>query len=118
MRSQSVILCLALAGLLGPLTAHSAPTVTTVGADTASRIVRFGDLNLESHAGVVVLYSRIKSAAEEVCGPARFSTSDTFQRQRRCEEQAIEKAVLDVRSPQLMSFHMSKTHTLATAQVR
>jgi UrcA family protein len=118
MRSQSVILCLALAGLLGPLTAHSAPAVTTVGADTASRVVRFGDLNLDSRAGVTVLYSRIKSAAEVVCEPAIFSTSNTYLRQRRCEQRAIEQAVLDVGSPRLTSFHMSKTNPVATAQVR
>ena len=118
MRSQSVIRCLALAGFLGPLAAQSAPTVTTVDANIASRIVRFGDLNLENHAGVVVLYSRIKSAAEEVCKPAFFRTSDIYLRLQRCEARAIERAVLDVGSPQLTTFHMSKTHTVAIAQVR
>jgi UrcA family protein len=118
MRSPSVILCLASAGLLGPLTAQSAPTVTTVGADVATRVVRFGDLNLENHAGVVVLYSRIKFAAEEVCRPVVFRTSDTSLRLQRCTEGAIERAVRDVGSPQLTSFHMSKTHTVTTAQVR
>jgi len=118
MRSQSVILCIAVAGLTGPLSAYSAPAVTTVGADIASRTVRFGDLNLDSRAGVAVLYSRIKSAAGQVCEPVMFSTSNTYLRQRHCEEQAIERAVLDVGSPQLTSFHMSKTNTFATAQVR
>ena len=118
MRSQSVILCLALAGSLGPLAAHSAPTVTTAGADIASRIVRFGDLNLQNRAGAVVLYSRIKSAAEEVCKPAFFRTSDTFLRLQRCEERAIERAVLDVGSAQLTTFPVSKTNAVTTAQVR
>jgi len=118
MRSQSVILSLALGGLLGPLSAHSASTVTKVDADIASRIVRFGDLNLDNRASVAVLYSRIKSAAGQVCEPAMFSISSTALRQRRCEERAIERAVLDVGSPQLTSFHMSKTNTVATVQVR
>ena len=118
MRSQSVILCLTLVGLLGPLTAHSAPTVATVGAATAARTVRFGDLNLESHDGVAVLYSRIKSAARVVCEPAIFSTSSTYLRQRRCEKRAIGQALLDVGSAQLTSLHLSKINPVATARVR
>lgn len=118
MRYQSVILCLASAGLLGPLSAQSAPTLTKVDAHFASRIVRFGDLDLDSRAGAAVLYSRIKSAARQVCEPAMYSTSNTYLRQRHCEDRAIERAVLDVGSPLLTSFHMSKANTVATAQVR
>jgi UrcA family protein len=119
MRSQSVISFLALAGLLAPLSAHSAPKVTTAGdGSAASRVVRFGDLNLDSDAGVRVLYSRIRSAAQEVCEPAIFNTSNTDLRQRRCAQHAIRQAVLDVGSPQLTSFHVSKTSPVATAQLR
>jgi len=105
MCSRLVIPCLALAALLGPLTAAAAANV----GDTPSRIVSFGDLNLGSHEGVSRLYARIKSAAKEVCEPiVDVSVTGARLRQRRCEEHAIEQAVEDVSSSQLTTFHMSQ----------
>jgi UrcA family protein len=118
MYSRLVIPCLALGALLGPLTARGAPTVTTRGAEAASRIVRFGDLNLDSHSGIETLYTRIKSAAKEVCEPLMFSSSHTYLRLRRCQERAVGQAVADVQSSQLTTFHMSMTDPMAAARAR
>jgi UrcA family protein len=110
MRSQFVIPCLALAGLLNPFTAASAATtVTATGFEVATRTVNFSDLNLNDRADVATLYSRIKSAAKEVCSPTDFRSSDTTVRERRCKEQAIGQAVTDVQSSQLLTFHMATT---------
>ena len=118
MFSRFVIPCLALGGLLGPLTAQSATTVTTHGTEAVSRVVRFGDLNLDSHAGVETLYTRIKSAAKEVCEPAMVFIPDTYLRLRRCRERAVGQAVADVQSSQLTTFHTSMTDSVASTPIR
>lgn len=115
MCSRFVIPCLALTALLGPLTAVAAATA----GDAPSRIVSFGDLNLDSHEGVSRLYSRIKSAAKEVCEPVvEVSVTGAHLRQRRCEEHAIEQAIEDVSSSQLTTFHMSQSSGVAPALLR
>jgi UrcA family protein len=109
MRPQIVISCLVVAGLSSPLTAR-ALTVCAPGNDAApSRIVRFADLNLQSHEGVRVLYSRIRSAAQEVCEPVYFRLAESNIRQRRCQDRAIERAVAGVRSASLTAFHVALT---------
>jgi hypothetical protein len=94
MRPQIVISCLVVAGLSSPLTAR-ALTVCAPGNDAApSRIVRFADLNLQSHEGVRVLYFRL---------------AESNIRQRRCQDRAIERAVAGVRSASLTAFHVALT---------
>jgi UrcA family protein len=118
MYSRSVISGLALAVLVGPLTAHGAAIVTTDGTEPVSRVVHFNDLNLDSRAGVATLYTRLRSAAKEVCEPERFSTSISYLRERHCQDKAIGQAVAEVRSAQLTTFHMSKSGSAASTQTR
>jgi UrcA family protein len=114
MRSQFVIPCLALAGLLSPFTAVSAATtVTTTGYEVVTRTVNFSDLNLNNRGDVATLYSRIRSAAKQVCSPTDFRSTDTTARERHCKEQAIGQAVADVQSSQLLTFHMATTSQTA-----
>jgi UrcA family protein len=107
MRFHSVISCLALAGLLSPLTAASAAPVTLDGYEVASRVVNFSDLNLNSGTDVATLYSRIKSAADEVCEPVNHQPVDFPKRMRLCKQHAIDQAVADAKSSQLQTFHLS-----------
>jgi len=107
MRSQFVVGCLTVAGLVGPLTA-GAVTTTSPGSDAVpSRIVHFADLKLESREGVRRLYSRIKSAAQEVCVPVYFRITESSLSQRHCEEHAIDAAVAAVRSQSLTALHLA-----------
>jgi UrcA family protein len=53
-----------------PLIALAVSGVATAAPrDTTSVVVRFGDLNLNTQAGVARLHKRIRNAAESVCGP-------------------------------------------------
>jgi UrcA family protein len=107
MRSQFVVGCLTVAGLLGPLTAGAVTTLSPDSDEVPRRIVRFADLNLESKEGVRRLYSRIRSAAQEVCVPVYFRITQSSLSQRHCEEHAIDAAVTAVRSESLTALHLA-----------
>jgi len=64
---------------------------------------------------VAMLYSRIKSAASQVCEPADFRSVDTVVRRRHCKERAIVQAVADVKSSRLLTFHMASTNQIDPA---
>jgi UrcA family protein len=51
-----------------------------------TRTVHYSDLNLNTQAGAAVLYKRIRTAAEEVCGDVNS---------RRLDEAAVAKACVD-----------------------
>jgi UrcA family protein len=112
MYSRIITTSLAIAAALGPLSAAASSN----GADIPSRVVSYGDLNLESHEGISRLYSRIKSAAKEVCEPAVFSVTSAYLLQARCQERAVVQAVADVRSTRLMTLHMALTGRVDPAQ--
>jgi UrcA family protein len=105
--------------LLGSLNACADATATERGADVPSRRVRFADLDLTRGAGAAVLYSRIHSAAREVCEPAIVSFPQKWMvGTRRCVDEAIARAVADVNTPALTSYYLAKTKptTIKVAQ--
>jgi UrcA family protein len=51
-----------------------------------TRTVHYSDLNLNTQAGAAVLYKRIRTAAEQVCGDVNS---------RRLDEAAVAKACVD-----------------------
>ena len=83
--------------------------------EVATRIVNFSDLNLNSREGVTTLYSRIESAARQVCEPMDSRSVDSVVRLRHCKERAIGQAVADVKSSQLLTFHMATTNQIDPA---
>ena len=109
MRSQIVASCLIVAGLSGPLTARALTVSAPQNDGVPSRVVRFADLNLQSREGIRALYSRIRTAAQEVCGPVYFRVAESNMRQRRCQERAIDQAVAAVGSQSLTAFHVVLT---------
>jgi UrcA family protein len=73
------------------------------------KVVSFKDLNLSSTEGAAVLYERIKSASNEVCGKRdRFDLwrSRTLQ---ICINDAMSRAVAQVNRPMLTSLYNAKT---------
>jgi len=115
MRPLFVISSLAFAGVISPFATASATTVATASYEVATRVVNFSDLNLNSREDVATLYSRIKSAAKEVCEPADPRSHDTSARLRHCKERAIDEAVADAKSSQLLTFHMATTNQIGSA---
>jgi UrcA family protein len=79
------------------------------GDEPAKRTVHFADLDLSHGAGVAVLYSRIQSAAREVCRPANARELKSIMIARQCVEQATARAVAEVNAPMLTSYYLQKT---------
>jgi UrcA family protein len=103
------ILSCALAGLLaGPVSALAASSGKL--DDLPSRKVKYADLDLNRDAGVAALFSRIKTAARQVCeSPDVFFLSLVRQRYN-CSQDAIARAVADVNAPLLTSYFLEKTN--------
>lgn len=96
-------------------------SVATVSAASAleapiQRIVKYGDLNLETDSGVAHLYARIRRAARAVCEPADIWNTSELLASKDCEKRAVEQAVEDVNVPMLKSFHRAKAHVDTVAQ--
>jgi len=93
----SFVSALAVAALLGSGTAFAGDSASTepksdvdehiyaigkaIKSDEVSVTVQFGELNLDNEKGVAVLYSRLQSAAEYVCGVEPYSVSRSRTRQ-------------------------------------
>ncbi len=98
--------------LTGPLAIAALFCLTTFAAtagDLPSKTVFYGDLNVSSPAGAKALYSRIKSAARQVCPGSGESGITAWTNRNACIALAIDKAVSDVSSPLLSSLHDSST---------
>jgi UrcA family protein len=75
-------------------------------ADLPGIRVAYGDLNLATPAGVAVLYSRIRGAAERYCEPARIVTGTRVTPEYdRCVKVAIATTVQKVNQPGLTALH-------------
>lgn len=72
---------------------------TSVGAD--SRAVHYSDLNLNTAAGAKVLYQRIRSAAEQVCGDVGSRQMEVAAAAKACVDSAVVSSVRRVNSAQL-----------------
>jgi UrcA family protein len=97
-----------------------APRVTYAEAvDQAPTVaVRYSDLNLDTRSGVQTLFSRIQSAAAEVCQQyGLHGTLVPSAAQRSCTGQAVSAAVRRVDSPLLTAYYTERDerHALKTA---
>jgi UrcA family protein len=102
-----VIPCTALAVLLSPV----GSAATTIGPryEVTTRTVNFADLDLTNSKAVATLYGRIRAAADQVCESPEFASWQTLLLVRRCTKHAIDRAVKDVNSSGLTTFHMAAT---------
>ena len=64
-----------------------------VVAEVPARTVHYADLNLDTQAGVAVLYKRIRNAAEAVCGDAGERDAARMAATRACVDRAIAEGV-------------------------
>jgi UrcA family protein len=81
--------------------------------EPATRVVRYGDLDLSRDSGVATLYSRINSAARAVCEPLDVMMPKVLRERFDCRQDAVARAVADVNSPALTSYHLAKTNAIA-----
>ena len=79
-----------------------------VKSDEVSVTVQFGELNLENEKGVAVLYSRLQSAAEYVCGVEPYSVSRS--RTRRAVAAACYSATLSASVDKIDNLALTQMH--------
>ncbi len=103
----------ALAGLFAsPLNAFVS-MAATIDGPLPSRVVEYGDLDLGRDSGVATLYSRIRSAAKEVCEPIDVVFIKLLRERFDCRKDAVARAVADVNSPALTNYYLAKTKNIA-----
>jgi UrcA family protein len=111
LKSKMLISC-TLAGILASPLSVLASTEVALD-DLPSRVVKFGDLDLNRESGVATLYSRIRSAAREVCEPMDVVIAKLARARFDCSQHALAKAIADVNSSNLTAYYMTKTKSLA-----
>jgi UrcA family protein len=76
--------------------------------DTLRMTVSYADLNIESAAGVKVLYRRLRFAAQHVCAPFDDGQHRTGNFHFRvCYRNALDSAVAKINKPTLTAMHSS-----------
>jgi UrcA family protein len=103
-----ILACVLAGSLAGPVSALAASSGKL--DDLPSRKVKYGDLDLNRDAGVAALFSRIKTAAREVCQPIDVLFLNLVRQQYSCSQDAIARAVADVNAPLLTSYFLEKTN--------
>ena len=113
MKMKSLAACAVMGAILSPLSAHA----FAVGAldEPPTRVVAFGDLDLNRDVGIVTLYSRIRTAAREVCEPLDDWSLRLLRQQFDCRRDAMGRAVADVKSPALTAYFLTKSKATAPA---
>jgi UrcA family protein len=84
--------------------------VSAADASSASVTVKYADLNIASSSGALVLYQRIRAAAEAACAYFWFKTDAD---EARCVRNTIAKAVTKVNQPALSAIYDAKYKTSA-----
>ena len=88
--------------------APSPSIVSAADPNSASRTVKFADLNISNPTGAHVLYMRILAAAQVVCSYYPFTT-DTDK--ARCVRDATADAVTKINQPALSAVYHGKNKT-------
>jgi UrcA family protein len=70
-----------------------------------TRIVAYGDLNLDSVQGAQVLYARLRTAARDVCAPLEARDLGQQSRWHNCFDHAIASAVAEVNKTTVSALH-------------
>jgi UrcA family protein len=71
-----------------------------------TKIVHFGDLNLDSEQGAKALYARLRGAARQVCSPFEGLEISRRQLWESCFNNAVANAVGEVNKTMLSALHV------------
>ena len=97
------------AAIVGAL-ASSYSAVSVADPGSASRTVKFADLDISNPSGAHALYTRILAAAQVVCSYYWFHTDAA---EARCVHDAIANAVTKINQPALSAVYNAKNKTPA-----
>lgn len=73
------------------------------GAEVPTQTVRFQDLNLNTDAGVKVLYKRIQGAANQVCGNVDGRDLALARAHKACVDRAVADAVAALNNQKMVA---------------
>jgi UrcA family protein len=79
--------------------------VSAADPSSASITVKYADLNVASRSGALVLYERIRTAAQSACNYFWFKTDAD---EARCVQNTIANAVTKVNQPALSAVYNAK----------
>jgi UrcA family protein len=82
---------------------------------TESVVVRYGDLNLNTQAGVVSLHRRIRHAAESVCHDLNSRILGLHDAYAGCVKEALTNGVTAVGNVNLINFHANRRRSSVVA---
>jgi UrcA family protein len=85
--------------------ASSFSAVSAADANSANVTVKFADLDISNPSGALVLYERIRRAAQGICSYYWFGT-DAYE--ARCVHDTIGNAVTKVNQPALSAVYNTK----------
>lgn len=85
-------------------------------ADTHSISVQYADLNLDSKAGIVTLYRRIKGAAERVCDEQARERLAAKRSYAVCVELATSAAAARINRPMLTEYVAQRSGKRVTSE--
>ena len=92
-----------------PIAALALSGLATAGSRDAHNVdVKFGDLNLNSQAGLASLHKRIRNAAESVCSQLETRILGLQGAYDDCVATALANGVAAVGNPNLTAFHAVK----------
>jgi UrcA family protein len=77
----------------------------SIPAEIPSVVVKYGDLNLDTKAGIASLHSRIRNAAQYVCSPLDNRVLGLREQYERCVLDAVTHSVAAVGNPDLINYH-------------
>lgn len=87
--------------------------------EPVSQLVRYSDLNLNSHEGIAQLDQRIEAAARDVCGGDTDSRSlANWSQARTCAKTSASRAVAQIDNAALTAFYTKKTGRFIDRRVR
>lgn len=91
-----------------PLAALALSSLANAASPVNSVVVKYGDLNLNSQAGIARLHKRISNAAESVCDQLDTRILSQQSAYKECVKSAVTDGIAAVDNANLSQFHASK----------
>lgn len=85
--------------------AFSGVASASISKEIPSVVVKYGDLSLNTKAGVATLHARLKTAAKYVCSALDSRVLGLRDQYERCVSDAVKQSVAAVGNPELTRFH-------------
>jgi UrcA family protein len=86
--------------------ASSGAAMAAEPSQPLTKIVHYGDLNLDSEQGAQALYARLRGAARQVCSPLESAEMSRQRLWKNCFNNALANAVGQVDKTTLSTLHV------------